>query len=166
MSVKIPIIPMQSVPLLDFRGDPPLGPDGSPIEAPLMDRAWWLFFNALVRSTPDVVSKAAVYMGVNGTLAIGSDLALRVSVLEEMPVLAVRANCKQAPSGANLVLKIYTGTTLWMTLTIAAGTTAVDATAAEIAAVTKLPAGTSIKLDITATGTTFPGSDLSVIVFV
>ena len=108
----------------------------------------------------------AVYMSVEGTLAIGSDLAPRVSLHKEAAAVAVRAEVKQAPVGADLVIKIYTDATLFMALTMAAGTTIIEATQAELAAAPAIPEGAHIKLDITSTGTTFPGADLSVIIFV
>src|SRR5690606_4917231 len=81
----------------------------------------------------------AVSMGVEGTLAIGSDLAPRVSLHKEAAAVAVRAEVKQAPVGADLVIKIYTDATLFMTLTMAAGTTIIEATQAELAAAPAIP---------------------------
>ena len=44
-------------------------------------------------------------------------------------------------------------------------TTSASATPAEIAAAVTIPANAPISLDVTGTGTTFPGADLSVMVF-
>jgi len=52
-----------------------------------------------------------------------------------------------------------------MTLTIPNGSTSVAATAAQIDASDTIPASTNIRLAITAVGTTYAGSDLSVFVY-
>ncbi|MGE5571084.1 MAG: hypothetical protein ACM3S5_18775, partial [Rhodospirillales bacterium] len=120
----------------------------------------------LIGGAGTVSFTGAIYMGVDGTLAIGSDLAPRVSLFKDARALAVRAECKQGPVGADLVFKIYTDDALFMTLTMQAGTTIVEASQAELSAAPDIPAGAHVKLDITATGTTFPGADLAVIIFV
>jgi hypothetical protein len=64
---------------------------------------------------------------------------------------------KTAPSGADLIIKIYQSTVLWQTLTIADGTVTSSATP-----VPGLSSGNYLRVDITQVGTTFPGSDLVV----
>ena len=111
----------------------------------------------------------AAMMAVNGTVAIGSDLAPRLSLMNTLTALGVQAQVKTAPSGADLVMDIsyYSSGTwnVWVTLTIADGTTSASATPTEIAAAVTIPANAPISLDVTGTGTTFPGADLSVMVF-
>ncbi len=72
---------------------------------------------------------------------------------------------KTAPTGADLTLTIYGGSTAWLSLTIAAGTTSVVASPLDVDAAGPLPANTNIRLAITGVGTTFPGADLSVFVY-
>ncbi|MCC6591616.1 MAG: hypothetical protein IT168_33325 [Bryobacterales bacterium] len=108
---------------------------------------------------------SAVALDVAGTLAIGSDLCPRASLLQDSVARAVKAEVKTAPTGADLTVKLYLGTTLWLTLTIPAGATSVTATPAAVEAAEVITAGTNIRVDVTAVGTTFPGSDLSVFIY-
>jgi hypothetical protein len=50
-------------------------------------------------------------------------------------------------------------------LSISAGQTAVVATPSQIGALTEIPANTAVSIGITAVGTTFPGSNLSVFIY-
>ena len=72
---------------------------------------------------------------------------------------------KSAPVGADLVFTIYAGATVWLSLTIPAGSTSVAATQAQIDGAATIPANANVRLAITAVGTTFPGADLSVFVY-
>ena len=72
---------------------------------------------------------------------------------------------KSAPIGAAIAFTIYAGSDVWMSLTITAGSTEVVATDAQISAAAAIPAHANIRLAITAVGTTYPGSDLSVFVY-
>jgi hypothetical protein len=49
--------------------------------------------------------RGAVNLCVNGTLAIGSDLAARVPILDATTIRAVWVECKQAPVGAGIAVK-------------------------------------------------------------
>lgn len=109
---------------------------------------------------------SVVRLNVDGTLAIGSDLAPRTSLLADVTARAVRIDVKQAPVGADLTVKIYAGTAVWMTLTITAAGTMAAATNAQIAATAPIPAGANIRLDITGVGGwTYPGADLSASIY-
>ncbi len=103
-----------------------------------------------------------VIISIDGTLAIGSDLAPMVSLGVTQRATGVRCLVKQAPTGADLTFAIYVGGTLWMTLTIPAGQTSVTATQAQLDAAADIAADANIRVDITAVGTTFPGADASV----
>jgi hypothetical protein len=70
-----------------------------------------------------------------------------------------------APTGAGLTININVGGVLWMSLTIAAGTLSVQASTAQLTASGALAGGAGITLDITAVGTTVPGADLSVFIY-
>jgi hypothetical protein len=102
---------------------------------------------------------------VQGTLAIGSDLSPRTQLSRTVRAVRVRAEVKQAPTGADLVVVLKLGATTWLTLTIADGDTFVEATSGEIAGASDLTADTNIRLDVTAAGTTFPGADLTVSIY-
>jgi len=52
-----------------------------------------------------------------------------------------------------------------MTLTVPAGATSVAATGAQMAAAGAIAGGVNITLDVTGVGTTVPGADLSVFVY-
>jgi hypothetical protein len=78
---------------------------------------------------------------------------------------AVLALVGAAPTGAGLTANINVGGTLWMTRTIAAGNLSAQATSAQLTAAGQIAGGASITLDITAVGTTIPGADLSVFVY-
>ena len=109
--------------------------------------------------------KGGIQFSVNGTLGIGSDQAPHVFTSNPVVAVAVRFVVKTAPTGADLTFNLVLGGALWMTLTIPAGTTSVAATTGQIVAAAPIPANTAIALDITAVGTTFPGSGLSGAVF-
>jgi hypothetical protein len=102
---------------------------------------------------------------VSGTLAIGSNQAPLATINSNTSARAVVAYVKTAPTGANLILNINIGGFLWMSLAIVAGTTTAEATPSQIAAVSTIQAGSLVTLDITAVGTTVPGSDLSVLIY-
>lgn len=133
---------------------------GAPVVGVITKRAMDQIKSDLIRF------RGAVNLSVNGTLAIGSDLAPRVPVLDATRIRGVWVECKQAPLGAGITVRISSGDNAWMTLTIPDGATMIQATAAELAAATEIPGGASIRLDIRAVGTTFPGADLSVSLFV
>ena len=129
-------------------------PDG---DAPI--REDWIY------GAPGSNASPGVTLQVDGTLAIGSNLA---------PIVAINASCspqsvvsyvKTAPTGAGLTCNVNVGGTLWMTLTIPAGAESVVSTSAQLAAAGTIAGGAGITLDITAVGTTVPGADLSVFIY-
>ena len=77
----------------------------------------------------------------------------------------VKGYVQDAPTGSGLSFTIYVGLTAWLSLTIPADATSVVATPSQIAALAQIPANTAVSIGITAVGTTFPGSDLSVFVY-
>ncbi|MBX9600420.1 MAG: hypothetical protein K2X35_05430 [Bryobacteraceae bacterium] len=114
---------------------------------------------------PETEFQSQINLVVQGTLAIASDVASRISLNRGTPAVKVKAEVKQAPTGAGLSVKILLGTADWLTLTIAAGATSVTASATELASAPAIPANQNIRLDVTAVGTTFPGADLSVSIY-
>ena len=108
---------------------------------------------------------AGFTLPVNGTLGIQADAAPAFYLNADFVAGSVKAYVKSAPVGADLSFTIYAGSTAWLSLTIAAGSTSVVATQAQIAALAAIPANVNVRLAITAVGTTFPGSDLSVFVY-
>jgi hypothetical protein len=110
--------------------------------------------------------KGCVYLLADGNLSIGSDLAPVVTLNSTTRAVAVRAEVKQPPVGAGLTFRVNIGSDPWMTLTIPDGQTFVEASGAQLAAAPDLLAATRIKLDITAVGTSSPGTDLTVTLFI
>jgi hypothetical protein len=114
---------------------------------------------------PETEFQSQVNLVVQGTLAIASDVASRISLNRSTPAVKVKAEVKQAPTGAGLTVKLLLGTAEWLTLTIAAGATSATASAEQIASAPAIAANQNIRLDITAVGTTFPGADLAVSIY-
>jgi hypothetical protein len=114
---------------------------------------------------PSPSSTVAPYsMTINGILAIGSDLAPREFILTTTTPTVLRADVKQAPVGASLVVNLYNtpaggSPVLYATFTITTGTT--SATAVPSGPYT---GGQFWRVDITAVGSTYSGSDLTVTV--
>jgi hypothetical protein len=101
----------------------------------------------------------AAVIVIPGTLAIGSDLG----PIAAMPTTSTPANItvqlKQAPAGAALVVVVYVNGVVYATITVPAG-----ATSASVATSTQIMAGQLIRVDVTAVGTTYPGSDMTVFI--
>jgi hypothetical protein len=97
-------------------------------------------------------------ISIPGTLAIGSNLGPAAFYTSAVSLQnGVTCMVKQAPVGANLVIQVYAGTTLLFTVTIAAGSTTGSATGTPT-----IGPETPVIINLTAVGTTFPGSDLTV----
>ena len=97
-------------------------------------------------------------ISIPGTLAIGSNLGPAAFYTSTVSLQnGVTCMVKQAPVGADLVIQVYAGTTLLFTVTIAAGSTVGSATGTPA-----IGPETPIIINLTAVGTTFPGSDLTV----
>ena len=97
-------------------------------------------------------------ISIPGTLAIGSDLGPAAFYTSTVSLQnGVTCMVKQAPVGADLVIQVYAGTTLLFTVTIAAGSTVGSATGTP-----SIGPETPVIINLTAVGTTFPGSDLTV----
>ena len=121
---------------------------------------------AVATSTAATISDTStnpVYrLSLNGTIGIASDVCPWEFILTTVTPSICRVDVKNAPTGANAVFVIYQGTTLWLTLTMVAGTTSIVATSAQLAAAGAITSGLYFRVDITAVGTTFPGSFLTV----
>jgi hypothetical protein len=99
----------------------------------------------------------AMKISIPGTLAIGSNLGPAAFYTSAVSLQnGVTCMVKQAPVGADLVIQIYAGSTLLFTVTITAGSTTGSATGTP-----GIGAETPVIINITAVGTTFPGSDLT-----
>jgi hypothetical protein len=97
-------------------------------------------------------------ISIPGTLAIGSNLGPAAFYTSTVALQnGVTCMVKQAPVGADLVIQVYAGTTLLFTVTIAAGSTVGSATGTPA-----IGPETPVIINLTAVGTTFPGSDLTV----
>lgn len=101
-------------------------------------------------------------LSLNGTIGIASDVCPREFVLTTAAPTVARVDLKNAPTGASAVFKIYQNSTLWLTLTMVATTTSIVATTAQLTAAGAITLGNYWRVDITAVGTTFPGSFMTV----
>jgi hypothetical protein len=126
--------------------------------------------------TLDGIFTGAIYLTVNGVLAIGPNLAPLVVPATVINVLALAVSVKQAPLGADLVLTINQGGDPWtiVTLDLPAGSTQIFITQINILgnmvsianAFGPLYAGATITLDILGDGGwTQSPEDLTVAVF-
>ena len=118
-------------------------------------------FNQTVFVGPD--ASGQIMFSVPGTLAIGSNQAPITTVSSNTQATAITATVKQAPVGANLVITLFQpGGGMAIVLTIPAGQTTVSASPNQLFYQGLINANTNIQLDISAVGTTSPGSDLTV----
>lgn len=100
-----------------------------------------------------------VVLSVPGTLSIRSSAAPLLQLPSARNVSLVRALLKQPPTGAAVALSLKVGTGEVAALSIAA-----NQVSASVNTLGKsIAANTSITLDITSVGTSFPGSDLTVL---
>lgn len=109
---------------------------------------------------------AAVHIVVSGTLAIGADLGPRTRPNSPITVAGVSIEVKQTPAVNPVIVQIYTDAVLWMTLTIAPGAYLTSATPVQISSAPTINSGQNIRVDVTSVGTTSPGSDLAVTLYV
>jgi hypothetical protein len=128
-------------------------PDG---DAPI--REDWVF------GAEGLSKVAGLVFQMQGTLGVESNAAQPL-YLNPVTVGDVKAYVQAAPTGAAITFTIYVGGAAWLTLTIPAGQTAVVATPSQIGALIEIPANTAVSIGITAVGTTFPGSNLSVFIY-
>ena len=106
---------------------------------------------------------------ISGTLAIGSNLGqLPAFFNTDKTLQGATLALGTAPTGASLVVQVQALTSppaTLFTLTLAAGSTQVEASAAQIAAAAAISANALVLVNITAVGTTFPGADLTLNLF-
>lgn len=138
------------------------GGGNAAIESACQVRDTYLFRDLAL---PTQQYQSAMQLTVDGTLGIGSDLVARIALQATAQAKAVTATVKQAPTGAGITIKLLLGAADWMTLYISPGQTAVGATPGDLARAAPITAGSNIRLDLTGVGTTFPGADLSVHIY-
>ena len=119
----------------------------------------------IIGQQPQAGYTGSLAVAIDGVLAIGPDQGPVALFNGATTLKAARLDCKLAPTGANLSVDIYAGAVLVMTLTILDGTTSIAATAGQIISAPQIPAATNVKVNITAVGTTYPGSDLTLSLF-
>ena len=113
----------------------------------------------------EISGSPGITLQIDGTLAIGSDQAPIVALNSSSKATGVVACVKVAPTGAGLTININVGGTSWMSLTISAGAVIEQATPSQIAVAGAIAANKNVTLDVVAVGTTIPGSDLSVLIY-
>jgi hypothetical protein len=113
-------------------------------------------------SAASVNSNPVYRLSLNGTIGIASDVCPREFILLTTTPTVARVDLKNAPTGASAVFKIYQNSTLWLTLTMTATSTSIVATVAQLTAAGAITLGNYWRVDITAVGTTFPGSSMTV----
>ena len=109
-----------------------------------------------------------ITLWVNGNLAINPDATNHLSMPATqslMPTGAV-ATLKGAPSGSSVVAIVKINNVIWLTFTFAAGVTSVALSSATVLAAWPVPASAAISLAITAIGSSSPGTDLSISIYV
>jgi hypothetical protein len=129
-------------------------PDG---DAPI--REDWIY------GAPGSNASPGATLQVDGTLAIGSNQCPVCALNATRSPQSVVVYVKTAPTGAGLTININVGGTLWMSLTVPAAAASVAATSAQLTTAGAIAGASNITLDITAVGTTVPGSDLSVFIY-
>lgn len=122
--------------------------------------------NALDAGTPSTstgggvtVSGSQLILAAPGVLAIQSSVAPLVSLGANVTPTEILAYLKQASQGADLLVNINVNGNLFFTVKIGAGATDYD----KQGSFGTIAAGDVISVDIVDCGTTFPGSDLSLI---
>jgi hypothetical protein len=101
-----------------------------------------------------------VSLFVNGALAIESDAAPNPYLASIAAPSRLSAHVKQAPTGAALTFTINAGGGDWKPVIIGAG-----ATSATVPNPGSIAANTPVRVNITAVGTTYPGSDLAIFLY-
>lgn len=99
---------------------------------------------------------------IAGTPSVANDLGWNPVAPQAMTAVKIWAKCKTAPTGADLIARVYNVTdgTVVATVTIAAGATTGNNASMTTAAIT---AGDVLRVDVTQIGSTVPGADISVI---
>ena len=111
-----------------------------------------------------VVGVNVVALGLQGILAIQSDIAMRVSLPAARTVSEILMSVKSAPTGADLVVQLQSQFEDVAASTLATGTITAGTKRVSVPNVSGLsiPANEDLVVNLTGVGLTFPGSDLSV----
>lgn len=110
------------------------------------------------------VASDEVILGLQGVLAIQSDIAMRVSLPAARTVAEILMSVKTAPSGGDLVVQLQTKFEDSDPATLATGTILAGTKRINVPNVTGVstPANHDLVVNITAVGLTLPGADLSI----
>jgi hypothetical protein len=150
----------------------PTGTEGDTLVATINDRLRRL--QSLIAQAPSAVvptrtqpvatssggaAPSELVLAVPGVLGIIASAAPLVSLPEDATPTEIVALVKTAPVGAALTLQVLAGSSQVAIVVIAAG-----AVSASVPGGATIPAESVITLAITTVGTTFPGSDLTVMV--
>lgn len=125
-------------------------------------------FNTTTGHTHDGVDSYLIQVNrafgfyIAGTPSVANDLGWNPTSPQAMTAVKMWAKCKTAPTGADLIVRVYNVTdgAIVATCTIAAGATTGNNASMTTAAIT---AGDVLRVDVTQVGSTVPGADISVI---
>lgn len=99
---------------------------------------------------------------ISGTPSVANDLSWNPVSPEAVTAVKIWAYCKTAPTGADLIVRVYniTQAAVVGSVTIAAAATAGNTTSFTTSAVA---AGDVLRVDVTQVGSTVAGSDISIV---
>jgi hypothetical protein len=109
-----------------------------------------------------------IALWVNGNLELNPDATNQLTMPSTQvlaPTGAV-ATLKGGPSGSSLVAVVKVNTITWLTFTFPPGVTSVTLSSATVLAAGSVPASGVVSLAITNVGSTTPGNDLSISIYV
>lgn len=113
-------------------------------------------------SVTQVSGKRALMLSMAGILSIRSNAAPLAMLQETRGVERLIALVKQAPLGADLTARVNVGGAAWADVTIPAGATQAARGAVGLPAIAE---GALVTVDLLTVGTTFPGEDLTLLVY-
>ena len=98
---------------------------------------------------------------VAGTPSVANDLSWNPRVYYAQTAVRISAHAKTAPTGADLIVRIYNVTQAEVTATVTISASGTDATSTSITN-SALTAGDILRADVTQVGSTIAGADISI----
>jgi hypothetical protein len=109
-----------------------------------------------------------INLWVNGNLAVNPDATnhLTMPATQALAPSGAVATLKGAPSGSAAIAVVKVNGIAWLTFNFAVGVTSVVPSSATVLAAGPVPASGVVSLAITSVGSTAPGNDLSISIYV